>query len=662
MVDIVVDTVVPTYRYFTTDLLTNTLLSEIPFTGVSYERAIKGAGSFSGSIPMIAATNYMDLYETTMPGKTGLYVVRDGECVWGGIIWSRSYSVKDRTLSIGANEFTSYFHHRNIWKTWTHDFGANVVVSGGVAAVTLDGGYEYDFQVGSSVKIEFYEVGNFQYNGYYTILSSPAPTTSTFRFSAGSIPNGTYPLTTVIVRTDTYDYIRRLLDDILIDFAGIEFPNDEIEPALQTATAITNKALTSNVATITCAVAHNVTAGQVVSIKNVGAPFDGDFLVTATPSTSSLQYDVTASNVPSSGVSAITRTVTNKKIETYLATLTTSGVHGFSVGQTVVVSGVDDPASASYAFDGTYIIAGVPTSSTFTYYTNGEDVAAVAAPGGATAVVTAAVVSGTYGPYSANSDIGIVYSTDEYSGVNVIQQTYRGFELRNAGEELDAYSDALDGFEYRVDCFYDADTSSFAREFVLMPINFPDPPAPGEVSPISRFGADQLVFEYPGNIVDFTIDESADEAATRFWVVGKMPGLGEDASEPYAAATAVDLLQEGWPLLDQEESDNDTEDEELLYSQAQRFLAEHRPPIADIKVDVNGSMSPEVGEYAPGDWCSLIIDDEFVRMRLASDLEPRDTVIVRKIEKIKVSVPDNPSYPERVTLDLIAEWLVDKRG
>jgi hypothetical protein len=217
MVDIVVDTIVPTYRYFTTDLLTNTLLAEIPFTGVSYERAIKGAGSFSGSIPMIAATNYMDLYETTMPGKTGLYVVRDGECVWGGIIWSRSYSVKDRSLSIGANEFTSYFHHRNIWKTWTHDFGATVVVAGGVATATLDSGYEYDFQAGSSVKVEFYEVGDFQYNGYYTILASPAPTTSTFRFSAGSIPNGTYPLTTVIVRTDTYDYIRRLLDDILID-------------------------------------------------------------------------------------------------------------------------------------------------------------------------------------------------------------------------------------------------------------------------------------------------------------------------------------------------------------------------------------------------------------------------------------------------------------
>jgi len=197
---------------------------------------------------------------------------------------------------------------------------------------------------------------------------------------------------------------------------------------------------------------------------------------------------------------------------------------------------------------------------------------------------------------------------------------------------------------------------------VLMPIDFPDPPAPGEVSPISRFGADQLIFEYPGNIVDVTLDESSDEAAERFWVVGKMPGLGEDASEPYAAAAANDLLAEGWPIIDQEETKNDIEDEDLLYEQAVRYLKEHRPPIADFKIEVNGSLEPEVGTYAPGDWCALIIDDVFIQERLASDLEPRDTVIVRKIEKIKVSVPDNPAFPEKVSLDLIAEWLVDKVG
>ena len=169
----------------------------------------------------------------------------------------------------------------------------------------------------------------------------------------------------------------------------------------------------------------------------------------------------------------------------------------------------------------------------------------------------------------------------------------------------------------------------------------------------------------------------SDQAATRFWVVGNLGGIGEDISQPYSAATAVDLLTSGWPLLEQDYtlSDNindvntvnngqyiNVEDEQVLYSYADRYLQEHRPPIADFKIQVNGSLDPQVGTYAPGDWCSIVSSDPFVQMRLASDLEPRSTVIVRKIEKIKVSVPDFPSFPEKVELELIAEWLVDKVG
>ena len=58
----------------------------------------------------------------------------------------------------------------------------------------------------------------------------------------------------------------------------------------------------------------------------------------------------------------------------------------------------------------------------------------------------------------------------------------------------------------------------------------------------------------------------------------------------------------------------------------------------------------------------LAIDDEFVRMRLGSDLEPRDTVIVRKIDSYSVKVPDSIAFPEVVDLNLITEWEVDHRG
>jgi hypothetical protein len=158
------------------------------------------------------------------------------------------------------------------------------------------------------------------------------------------------------------------------------------------------------------------------------------------------------------------------------------------------------------------------------------------------------------------------------------------------------------------------------------------------------------------------MEESAEDAATRFFVVGNIPDLGEDASQPYAVASATDLFEAGWPILDQEETRNEEGDETALYSHAQRYLAEMRPPISDIKVKVNGSLSPKIGEFVPGDWCSIVIEDEFIRMRLASDLEVRDTVIVRKIEGFKVTVPDTPSFPEETELLLVTEPEVDKIG
>ena len=394
------------------------------------------------------------------------------------------------------------------------------------------------------------------------------------------------------------------------------------------------------------------------------------------PTATTLTY-AKGGTVAPTAVSVNTRTVTNKQLVDYVATLTTSGSHGFSVGQRVVISGVDQGNSFSEILNGEYIILSA-TANTFSYLTSGlVNIAPSAVAAGATAVVTPYVLIGTYGPYTANSDIGgLDYSTDEYSGIDLEPENYRGFELRNVGEELDKYSDRLssskrrsaspvertDGFEYRIDCFYDPNTASFKREFVLLPINYPNPPAPGEVSPISRFGADELVFEYPGQISDFSLDEKSDDAVTRMWAVGNIGDLGEGASQPYSAAASLELLLDGWPILEDDVSENDEVDEVALYETASRYLSEFRPPLADITVGVNGSLNPVVGTYAPGDWCSLVIDDEFVKMRLASDLEPRDTVIVRKIDSYTVSVGNSPTFPEKVSLKLIAEWEVDKRG
>jgi hypothetical protein len=563
-------------------------------------------------------------------------------------------------LSISGSEFTSYFYHRNIWKTYSHQFEASIVASGGTAAVTLINA-SYPFVAGMPLRIDF--LGSLSdYNDARTVLASPAPTSTTFSATITGLPNATYTGVTVTVRIDSYDYVRRLIDTVLNDFADISFPNDEIEPGIQRRFNVTNKALTSNVATLTTSIAHDVIVGQVVDIENVDNTFNGSYEVSAVTS-NTVSYQKTSTNVTSTATSSVSRTVTAREFNAVsgVATLTTSVAHGFVAGNIVDVAGVDDVLLGASVFNGKFIITGVPASNRFTYSSYHVSNIAPSSTSG-TAIVSPLLWSNTFGPFSGNSDFGLDYSTSDYSGVNLSNVISRGFELKSVGEELDTYSDSIDGFEYRIDCTYDTVTSSFKRTFVLIPINFPDPPPAGEASPITRFGAQNLVFEFPGNISTVSIDESAEDAATRFFVVGSDSTLGGDASQPYAAATARDLLDDGWPLLDGETSKNDLLDEAALYDYASRYISEFRPPVSDVKVSVNGSLAPQVGTYSPGDWCCLIIDDYFIQQRLLSRLEPRSDLLVRKIESFKVSVPDNPSFPEQVELGLITEWEVDKIG
>jgi hypothetical protein len=247
------------------------------------------------------------------------------------------------------------------------------------------------------------------------------------------------------------------------------------------------------------------------------------------------------------------------------------------------------------------------------------------------------------------------------------------------GELLEEYSNVIGGFEYRIDCTYDVATDSFKRQFIFMPLE-PNSlteyiasieggklPA-GAWAPISAFGADSIVFEHPGNVLNATMQESAEDAATRFWVQGDDDTGTEGAALPHAADSAIDLLRDGWPILDQVEKIDGSSDEDTLFNYASRFLNEALPPLSTFSIVADGSVRPAIGSYKPGDWCSVIIEDPFVQLRLQSGLEngaddpARDGILLRKIDSFEVKVPDGPTFPEEVTLNLVTEPEVDKPG
>lgn len=104
-----------TYTYLACDLLTDTVLAELPLQGVQYETVLSGIGALSAFLPLNAETLPLDPINATVGGRTALYVDRDGVLVWGGIIWTRRSAPGG--LQIQAAEFLSYFQHRYITQT-----------------------------------------------------------------------------------------------------------------------------------------------------------------------------------------------------------------------------------------------------------------------------------------------------------------------------------------------------------------------------------------------------------------------------------------------------------------------------------------------------------------------------------------------------------------
>ncbi len=82
-----------------------------------------------------------------------------------------------------------------------------------------------------------------------------------------------------------------------------EYDVDKIFPAITV--SINNKALTSNVATLTTTAAHGLSVGMQITITGVDATFNGEYRITGVPTTTTFTYAKTASDVPSAAVSPV---------------------------------------------------------------------------------------------------------------------------------------------------------------------------------------------------------------------------------------------------------------------------------------------------------------------------------------------------------------------
>jgi len=109
---------VPRYTYYTYDLLTNQQIDDVPMYGVSFDRQLSSVGTFTGTFRLDdERKTSQGLLDATLPGRTSLYIDRDGALIWGGIIWSRTYQSQSRSMQVYAETFESYLHKRVIKAT-----------------------------------------------------------------------------------------------------------------------------------------------------------------------------------------------------------------------------------------------------------------------------------------------------------------------------------------------------------------------------------------------------------------------------------------------------------------------------------------------------------------------------------------------------------------
>ena len=296
----------------------------------------------------------------------------------------------------------------------------------------------------------------------------------------------------------------------------------------------------------------------------------------------------------------------------------------------------------------------------------------------------------------------------------VTTRTWRGYDLPMVGTVLEEWADtdtvaSDDGggktrLEYRVVCWFDSAQQRFRQRYVCGEMSYPagqDPNEPypnGIVSPflgkntstIARSPDNQLVFDYPGAIADWSLSEGMDEAATRVIVSDN-----SEANLKHAEYSSdKDLLnipaiyqnippyynprvgREGWLLYDRVES-YDSTDPAVLRDRANRLLTLFKVPqaaqLSDIpatgvitsqtqrtsiratQLDITLYSEPSrpLPEFTVGDWAVFAIEDPFYGGKM---------YLVRRIMGYTVTVvPEQESdySHESITLELTDDTQID---
>lgn len=97
------------YTYTFLSLRTDSIIEEIPLTGVFAQRILCGPGQFNGTFHLDqTGKRNQDLVGATIPGRSWLVMERNKVPVWWGIVWSRTYQSQSKSVQVFAWGFEAF--------------------------------------------------------------------------------------------------------------------------------------------------------------------------------------------------------------------------------------------------------------------------------------------------------------------------------------------------------------------------------------------------------------------------------------------------------------------------------------------------------------------------------------------------------------------------
>ena len=257
----------------------------------------------------------------------------------------------------------------------------------------------------------------------------------------------------------------------------------------------------------------------------------------------------------SGGSSTIATTATSGDGTT--ATITLASTHSFLVGDTVVVYGVTPTG-----YNGTVVLTAVGTN-------------------------TVSYLNSTTGSQTVAGTVNAAVS-----------KTYFDAELKSVLAAIQDLSHAsASGFDFKIKVAYDGafnPTKTFTTGYPRLGTAY------------SSTNASAPVFEFPGNVVEYTLFEDGSLTANFIYAVGVGNGQGKLNRYVYDSAQWT----AGWPLLEGSTNYGDISSQSLLTHLAQGQLNAVKNPPISLKIIYPPSQDPILGSYNLGDDVRIRINDD----------------------------------------------------